>query len=341
MITFQHIKKSTLILNDIFTIFFEIYYNANEKYETSFHYKFSGNCICVKSNYEKFIYINKTKFQSISNDDIGKFYSLCSSKVQNISLNYIVGNVNSYDRIVEKMLGTTDEVKMQEYKLLLAGVYKIHLMPKKEYFMNVMNRIFQLLDKNMIEIYGMKCLYDTIDEIYDSLNLKSHDGYYPIITLYCNYGRQNAYNTLLQLINEFHDHANIGLGLKPRLNSCVNTLIYFKQGHTDSKIPHDISEYIITIPGTNDKIMPQANPTSKHQNFISMKKNEYFGEISIKSHINNLSMSSKQSMFWEDVHEPKSPEYFADQNFNDVVPSDIENSQSISDLIDCHSVGWL
>jgi len=307
-------------IESIFQEYLDKYYlNANEKYEVSFHLKFKDYSICIKPKFEKHIYINENKFPNIANITIPQFYSFANSVIKDISLNYLVSNVSAYDKIVKSMLGESDLVLLHEYKLLIAGVYKIHLMPKREYFLNVVNRLFRLLDAGLLEIYGMKCLYNNIDDIYQNLiDTRSHGGYYPIITIYCNYGRMHVSNTLYQLIKEFTDHKKIGLNLTPILNTRINELIYYKQGHTDSRVKHDVFEHSALF--TNN--IPNEN-LFKHDIVLQEKKENILESKQTTYH--DLE-KRRISVLWEKYDIPLVQDAF----------DDTESSTSISTLLECY-----
>ena len=174
---------------------------------------------------------------------------------------FSVISVGIYDKLAGSL--NVHRIPTEQIQGILSGINKIHLMPKREYFVWTLDHLGELMGTGRLSIEGVKVMEDNIDEIYNNTHYekqvpivtaetlfgdsvyKTEIIVYPVITIYCSYGSQFLCENLQTLLQWFPDDS-IGMDLIPRNNYQVNRLIYYSNGHGDSVYhaprPHHPSE---------------------------------------------------------------------------------------------------
>jgi len=128
------------------------------------------------------------------------------------------------DTIVKKEL-------QAQIKTLLSGVYKIHLQPKPEYQIFVLQRLFQMISKD-------QKLSDNICEVKALIPYSRAVSSEKIaaIVIYPAYGKESALFVLATIASAFDDlAAEIGMDITPRYNHRHNQLLYWSSYDGTSK----------------------------------------------------------------------------------------------------------
>ena len=149
-------------------------------------------------------------------------------------LKYIDLSENTQENIAKEVVS--------EIKRLLAGVWKIHLMPTTEHYEEVVERLFELIAGDEINLWGFKFDVGPLDELYQERIDAYQEGkeVIPLIVLYCQYGRRSVCETLYRLMQQFpEEEEDLGLGISPRYNRTLSSLIYYRSGHGDHPL-HNI-----------------------------------------------------------------------------------------------------
>ncbi len=125
----------------------------------------------------------------------------------------------------------------------IAGNYKIHLMPHREFIVEIVKKLIHALkhDPSLAAlIINFKVLYKPattetmrVKEMLEGKRMAR-------IVIYPAEGKDKAQKALNKIVDLFKDDVTKGIGIAPRWNQKVNDLVYFAQGDGDYK---KLSEY--------------------------------------------------------------------------------------------------
>ncbi len=120
----------------------------------------------------------------------------------------------------------------------IAGNYKIHLMPHREFIVEIVKKLIHALkrDPSLAElIINFKVLYKPattetmrVKEMLEGKRMAR-------IVIYPAEGKDKAQKALNKIVDLFKDDVTKGIGMAPRWNQKVNDLVYFAQGDGDYK----------------------------------------------------------------------------------------------------------
>lgn len=120
--------------------------------------------------------------------------------------------------------------EVEEAKDTLSLEYKIHLMPKPEYSLFILDKLLDVISKD-------RSLQETVSTI-KILNdeHKKRRQIMPTIVVYTQLGKDNAQRALDKLFVSLHEYAEVvGSDDFPRYNQKVDPLIYYANGGGDFK----------------------------------------------------------------------------------------------------------
>lgn len=129
-----------------------------------------------------------------------------------------------------KMLHYKTHSDAQQLRRQLAANYKIHLMPFDDDIVQIMKNLLDRVAKNTdlqkaVNRFKVHAHTDAIQR---------DDGMYlPIIVIYCHASKDAAQYVLNEVYALFKDKP--GLGITPRFNRKITSLIYYAQGDGDRK----------------------------------------------------------------------------------------------------------
>ena len=129
---------------------------------------------------------------------------------------------------------------------MLAGQYKIHLMPKRTNFKKVIRLLLHELKTNKEfsqTIFRIK-IFTRPGFSAENLTFRAQDGtrqLFPLIVVYCGDGKEVAQTALSHINRVVKDET--GLGIIPRYNRQINPLICYGNGDGDFKTDDYIDDY--------------------------------------------------------------------------------------------------
>ena len=138
-------------------------------------------------------------------------------------------NTNSYKVDISKTQDVPFQKIIEDGKLYIGGIYKIHLQPKPEYQLWTLRKVFDIINQPNVKPYveAFKVILP-YTRVYSRMKL-------PSIVVYPTYGQQSAQKVLNAIAIGLKDHPDIGIDIVPRYNHALNSLIYWANGHGDDK----------------------------------------------------------------------------------------------------------
>lgn len=149
----------------------------------------------------------------------------------------------SLNEYINKHLSEKDKITMKEIrnnqkraKQILQMEYKIHLMPKKEYMLPIIEKILSACQKDP-ELRELISDFKFLEKIKDPHGL-ARDSIYANIVLYPKLGKANFELLMKKLLDIFANFElkEIGMDVVPRFSKAQNALITYAQGGGDLKI---------------------------------------------------------------------------------------------------------
>ncbi|MGE0207014.1 MAG: hypothetical protein AB7R69_04150 [Candidatus Babeliales bacterium] len=167
----------------------------------------------------------------------------------------------------EKNIASTakEQIKkeMQEEAVVLAGTYKIHLMPQDDAMNYMVEELLKLIAKNkelqdLIIRFKVRSEYEKTKEE----QKKGKEHILPRIVMYPIGGKAHAQKVLNAVYANFKDIP--GIDITPRYNAKVTSLIYAAQGDADFKNDTYKKYYESSRIYYNKKEIPPVKPDKDH-----------------------------------------------------------------------------
>ncbi len=128
----------------------------------------------------------------------------------------------------------------------IAGNYKIHLMPHRQFVPEIVILLIKALKQDptlglLMASFKIKYKSGTLHTI--GLKKQPQEERMPRIVIYPAEGKEQVQRLLDKIIMLFKDQVDKGIGIGPRWNQKVNNLIYFAQGDGDAKKEPTFAQY--------------------------------------------------------------------------------------------------
>ncbi len=128
----------------------------------------------------------------------------------------------------------------------IAGNYKIHLMPHRQFVPEIVILLIKALKQDptlgpLMASFKVKYKSETLHTI--GLKKQPQEERMPRIVIYPAEGKEQVQRLLDKIIMLFKDQVDKGIGIGPRWNQKVNNLIYFAQGDGDAKKEPMFAQY--------------------------------------------------------------------------------------------------
>lgn len=133
------------------------------------------------------------------------------------------------NEIVDSIYPQHNSPETMKAKNIMATEYKIHLMPKPEFTLSVIEKLLAAI-KDDAELRQCVSGFKVIND-----EEKQRDEVMPTIVLYAQLGKENAQKALNKIYGLFHQYAHIGKDETPRYNKKIDELIYYANGGGDLK----------------------------------------------------------------------------------------------------------